>query len=394
MKVGHGGYRGSEVPLPIEVLNLILSYTATLHDHLTQYTLWACCLVSRSWYAASVSHLYAHPLLGNRNFDKFARTICPPVSAHKPKIGLENFITRLDMSGLAYESSKSLTARLLRRTRNSLESFAAPAVTFSIACLAPLSKCVHLQLLDLSCDSYDMTLRQLLDSIGHLSPLTTLKLPRNALRGRCNLTSKSHWPMHLRNLQVTDYLYDDLKSWATLFESWPDSLRGLKIAECKSYGPLHCLDPSFLTVDTITSFEIGISWHEDAFPFHRILKTFPNTAKFTLPAYEAEQLAKSTGVDEFMSDIQSGAYLQDVDHESFVEVLVLTEPQPPASTPPKLSPEILGRYVHKFSRLRRLEIPELYAYPAGERMEYEPLNDELERRGNLDNRATCGLYLC
>ncbi|KAK6380012.1 hypothetical protein LTS17_006086 [Exophiala oligosperma] len=394
MKVGHAGYRGSEVPLPIEVLSLILSYTATLYNHPTQYTLWACCLVSRSWYAASISHLYAHPLLENRNFDKFSRTICPPVSAHKPRIGLENFITRLDMSGLAYESSKSLTARLLRRTRNSLESFAAPAVTFSIACLAPLSKCAHLQLLDLSCDSYDMTLSQLLDSIGHLSSLTTLKLPRNALRGRCNLTSKSHWPMQLRNLQVSDYLFDDLESWATLFESWSNSLRSFKIAECKGYASLHCLEPPFLRVDTITSFGIGLSLHDDAFPFHRILKTFPNIVRFTLPAYQAEQLAKSSGVGEFMSDIQSGAYLQHVDPESLVEVLILTEQRPPASTPPDLSSEILRRYVHKFPRLRRLEIPELYAYPVGKRREYEMLNDELERRANADNRATSGLYLC
>ncbi|KIW17368.1 hypothetical protein PV08_04562 [Exophiala spinifera] len=394
MKVGHGGYRGSEVPLPVEVLNLILSYTSTLQDDETQYTLWACCLVSRSWYAASISHLYAHPLLGNRNFDKFARTICPPVSAHKPKIGLENFITRLDMSGLAYESSKSLTARLLRRTRNSLESFAAPAVTFSIACLAPLSKCAHLKLLDLSCDSYEMTLPQLLDSIGHLSHLVTLKLPRNALRGRCSLSSKSHWPVHLRNLQVSDFLYDDLESWATLFESWPSSIRSFKIAECKGYGSLHCLEPSFLAVDSITSFEIGISWHEDAFPFHRLLKTFPNIVRLTLPAYQAEQLAKSTGVDEFMSDLQSGAYLQDADHESSVEVLILTGQQPPATVPPALSAEILGRYVHKFPRLRRLEIPEPYARPGGATREYELLNDELERRGNAENRATSGLYLC
>jgi hypothetical protein len=131
MKVGDPVYRGSQVHLPVEVLSYILSFVASFHDLKIQSTIWACCLVSRSWYAASISHLYAHPLLDNRNFDKFARTLCPPINSHKPRVGLENFIKHLDMGDLAYESSKSLTARLIRRTRNSLLSFAAPAVTFS-----------------------------------------------------------------------------------------------------------------------------------------------------------------------------------------------------------------------------------------------------------------------
>lgn len=131
MKVGDPVYRGAEVPLPAEVLGFIISHIESVHDLETQATLWACCLVSRPWYSTAIGHLYQHPLLNNRNFDKFARTICPPVSSRKPRIGLEEFIKHLDMGGLAYESSKSLTARLLRRTRKSLESFAAPAVTFS-----------------------------------------------------------------------------------------------------------------------------------------------------------------------------------------------------------------------------------------------------------------------
>lgn len=130
MKIGDPIYRGDEVPLPVEVLTFIASY-AGMHGFTSQSTLWSCCLVSKSWYAASISHLYLRPILHNRNFDKFARTICPPVGSYKPQIGLEDLIKHLDMGGLAYESSKSLTARLLRRTRKSLESFSSPAVTFS-----------------------------------------------------------------------------------------------------------------------------------------------------------------------------------------------------------------------------------------------------------------------
>ncbi|KIW57172.1 hypothetical protein PV05_05763 [Exophiala xenobiotica] len=393
MKVGDPVYRGSEVHLPVEVLSYILSYVASFHDLKAQSTIWACCLVSRSWYAASVSHLYAHPLLDNRNFDKFARTLCPPISSHKPRVGLENCIKHLDMGGLAYESSKSLTARLIRRTRNSLLSFAAPAVTFSIACLAPLSKCTNLQVLDLSSDSYDMSLRQLLDSIGHLEHLTSLKLPRNALRGRCNLQPKSHWPNRLQSLQISDLLYDEIESWAVLFESWPDTLRTLRIAECKGYGSLHSLDPAILTANTIHCLEIGLSGHDDAFPFRKILKTFPSLTTLAIPAYQAEQMAKWKGLDEYLSNVQTGAYLNDVDHESLLAVLVFTEQFPAASPAPVLTVEVLEKYVQKFPRLRKLKIPQSFAQ-LHSRNRYEQLNDQLEERAGPDALSSSGLFFC
>jgi hypothetical protein len=40
-------------------------------------------------------------------------------------------IKHLDMREIAYESSNSLTSRLINRTKSSLESFLPPAVTFS-----------------------------------------------------------------------------------------------------------------------------------------------------------------------------------------------------------------------------------------------------------------------
>lgn len=180
MKVGDPTYRGEPVPLPVEIVWQIASHIrhssyspfeldfASGHGSrvsrhsdfgsllLAQKTLWACCLVSRSWYTASIEHLYNRPLLNNRNFDLFVRTIAPAASttySHSPssakstassssssspqnprprrRVGLEKLIKHLDMSGLSYESSKSLTARLIRRTKDSLESFAAPAITFS-----------------------------------------------------------------------------------------------------------------------------------------------------------------------------------------------------------------------------------------------------------------------
>ena len=131
MKIGDPTYRGAEVALPIEVISIVTAQVAARRRHDSQKSLWACCLVSKSWYAASILQLYCRPHLSSRNFDLFARTVCSPVGARKVSAGLEKFIKHLDLRKIAYESSKSLTARLINRTRFSLESFWSPAITFS-----------------------------------------------------------------------------------------------------------------------------------------------------------------------------------------------------------------------------------------------------------------------
>jgi hypothetical protein len=131
MKIGDPTYRGAEVRLPVEVITMITAHIASCNSFDSQKSLWACCLVSKSWYAASISHLYYRPHLSPRNFDLFARTICPPLKARKARVGIEDMIKHLDMREIAYESSNSLTSRLINRTKSSLESFLPPAVTFS-----------------------------------------------------------------------------------------------------------------------------------------------------------------------------------------------------------------------------------------------------------------------
>jgi hypothetical protein len=131
MKIGDGAYRGDVVHLPVEVLSVITAYVALRHSLESQRSLWACCLVSQAWYAASINHLYYRPHLSPRNFDLFARTVCPPLKARKARVGVEDMIRHLDMREIAYESSNSLTSRMINRTKASLESFLPPAVTFS-----------------------------------------------------------------------------------------------------------------------------------------------------------------------------------------------------------------------------------------------------------------------
>jgi hypothetical protein len=129
MKIISGVHRSDEVHLPLEVLSLIAAYVARGDE--SQKTLWACSLASRAWYAVAISHLYHRPRLTARNFDHFARTVCLPVASRKKKVGVEQFLAHLDMRNIAYESSNSLTSRLISRSKTSLESFYSPAVTFT-----------------------------------------------------------------------------------------------------------------------------------------------------------------------------------------------------------------------------------------------------------------------
>lgn len=129
MKIGlDAGPPWSESHLPVEIIGNIVQHIA--HSARSTPILWSCCLVSRDWYRAAVPYLYRYPRLVNKNFDLFTRTLCPPISAHVRKVGLEGFVQRLDMGSLAYESSNSLTARLIGRVAQSLKYFVAPPVSF------------------------------------------------------------------------------------------------------------------------------------------------------------------------------------------------------------------------------------------------------------------------
>ena len=132
MKVGPENIRARAPTLPLEVIILILSFvTCWAPDLERQTTLWTCCLISKIWHQATIADLYCQPVLSNRNFDRFVRTICPRSGSRMRQTGLEDLVKDLNMGGLAYESSKSQTARLLRRCSRNLECFVGPAVSFS-----------------------------------------------------------------------------------------------------------------------------------------------------------------------------------------------------------------------------------------------------------------------
>lgn len=129
MKIGPTlASQAPEVLLPVEVIGHAVSFLPS--GLAGQRAAWACCLVSSKWYSAAIAKLYERPRLGP-NFDKFASTLCPPINTHTRHIGLEILVKHLDMTSVAYESSNSQTARLLRRVGPNLEVFVAPSTSFS-----------------------------------------------------------------------------------------------------------------------------------------------------------------------------------------------------------------------------------------------------------------------
>lgn len=114
------------VQLPQELLQQIFSYLAG-----SQNTLYACSVISQSWYSASIAFLYENPMITGKNYNSFVRAICPSVNAHVRRNGLAELVRRLDMSSLVHNGSKSLTARLLGRVKTRLEEFVAPQASFA-----------------------------------------------------------------------------------------------------------------------------------------------------------------------------------------------------------------------------------------------------------------------
>jgi len=78
--------------------------------------------------------------------------VLPPVFANvlNQPAALASLVKELDLSHIVHQGNKSTTARLLGRTKASLEVFVAPQASFAINCWASLSKCTRLRVLDLS----------------------------------------------------------------------------------------------------------------------------------------------------------------------------------------------------------------------------------------------------
>ncbi|KAF2741241.1 hypothetical protein EJ04DRAFT_423217 [Polyplosphaeria fusca] len=218
--------------LPNELLLDILSYFPECR--LSQGTLANFVLVCRQWYDAGIGRLYQAPYLVGKKYDMFVRTVCPSVILHVRKSELAGLVKVLNLSHIVHQGNKSTTARLLGRTKPSLEIFVAPQASFAVNCWASLSKCSRLRTLDLSLVSESISYQSLHQTMRQLSSLENIYLPR------CNSSSDDSglgphdpylsWPPNLKELGLAGNVHGRL-IWGLrdASTSFPPTLHSLRV---------------------------------------------------------------------------------------------------------------------------------------------------------------------
>jgi len=217
----------SPIYLPDEILVQVLEYVSRSRD--AQRTLASCCRLSKQWYDVAVPLLYRHPNLYGKNFDPFVRAICPSINLHVRKSPLSGLVRTLDMGNLVHQGSRSMTARLLGRTKGNLEHFVAPQSSFAMNCFPALSKCHHLQSLNLSLVSESPPLPELFKTVAHLEQLRTFRLPRSAGFGVHHKPESFVWPPNLEDLALSGGIDGHFLSGVIAF---PQTLRRLTLEHC------------------------------------------------------------------------------------------------------------------------------------------------------------------
>lgn len=217
-----------EINLPPEIVTLILEYLP--RSAASQRTLWACTLVSRTWYTSSIALLYEHPYLTGSSFNAFVQTICPSKNAHIRLSSLSILVKHLDMSSLVHNSSRSLTARLLGRLKGNLEQFIAPQASFGINSFAALSKCTKLKMLNLSLISASIPNKLLFQTLRSLPDLEILFFPRSSGGDQSTIKEVYVWPPRMKALHLAGGIDD--KFIIDHLPNVPESLEKLSIQHC------------------------------------------------------------------------------------------------------------------------------------------------------------------
>jgi len=136
----------------------------------------------------------------------------------------------LDLTMIVHQGNKATTARLLNRTKPSLERFAAPQASFGINCWAALTKCTKLRVLDLSLISESIDYTSLVHTVPRLLQLRKLYMPRCSCRydvGKAEDHTFIQWPQHMQHLQISGGLHMRL---IQNFMSYPPPISSLGIS--------------------------------------------------------------------------------------------------------------------------------------------------------------------
>ncbi|KAK3674297.1 hypothetical protein LTR78_005766 [Recurvomyces mirabilis] len=254
-EAGSRTWNTEPIYLPDEIILQIVEYIANFRPY-SQRTLASCCLLSHQWYSAAVPLLYERPVLYGNNFEPFLRAMCPSINLHIRKSVRAELVKSLNMANLVHQGSRSLTARLLGRTKGGLEEFVAPQASFAINCLPALSKCVRLRVLDLSLVSESPPLPELFKTVSHLNELRSFRLPRSAGFGAHHATTDLPWPPNLEDLTLSGGIDGHFLVGVVAF---PQTLRSITIEHCpqvKGFALVHLLRTAIRPLRRLESLKI------------------------------------------------------------------------------------------------------------------------------------------
>ncbi|KAF2642978.1 hypothetical protein P280DRAFT_446141 [Massarina eburnea CBS 473.64] len=220
--------------LPDELLLEILNHIP--RDAENQHGLGTFCAVNRQWYDVGIATLYEAPHLWGAHFDLFVRTLCPSINTRIKKSELAGLVKSLNLSYIVHQSTKAVTARMLARTKHSLEVFIAPQASFAINCWASLSKCERLRVLDLSLISEAISFQSLNQCLRKLDGLERLVLPRCSTQFPDRTTPVDrhiNWPPRLEHLTLSGSVHGKFL-WEMMRQpdTFPPTLHSMSILHC------------------------------------------------------------------------------------------------------------------------------------------------------------------
>jgi hypothetical protein len=271
---------GEPIYLPDEIIFQVIEFLA--RGHQAQSSLAAVCLLSRQWYSAAIPYLYRCPELYGNNFEKFERSICPSKNLHIRYSRFSRMVKVLDMSRLVHQASKSTTARMIGRTKESLEEFRAPQASFGDSCLAPLAKCQQLRSLDLSLVSESPPLPKLFRTVSHLNNLQGFKLPRSSGFGVHHNGAAIDWPPNLAEISLSGGIDAHFLHGVVGF---PQTLRSIVIEHCplaKGFAVKHLLRNAVRPLQNLEYVKIAHMPRLSAHAMDDILFLLPQIKKLSI----------------------------------------------------------------------------------------------------------------
>ncbi|KAF2820015.1 hypothetical protein CC86DRAFT_471667 [Ophiobolus disseminans] len=271
--------------LPNELLLAVVTFFEHWETNDRQVALARFCAVNRQWYDVAIQQLYDSPHLSGKAYDLFVRTICPSVLAHIKPSSLSGLVRVLDLGHIIHHSTKATTARLLGRTKPSLQVFVAPQASFAINCWASLSKCTRLRVLDLSLVSECISFQSLNQTLRQLVFLRELYLPRcSASHDEKALSTHLRWPPLLEHVSLSGSISEGQFLWDMLRQpdTFPPTLYSLSILHSPRLGHRNIKSLLSNLADSLTVVELRDLPAIKHGRFNNVLNWLPNLTSLSI----------------------------------------------------------------------------------------------------------------